>query len=55
MKLSPTFWAVFITANTLMIPMNLALEQPDWVALNILSGLCCWIGYYNSKQEEKDD
>tara|TARA_R110002020_G_scaffold98887_2_gene235133 strand:- start:361 stop:540 length:180 start_codon:yes stop_codon:yes gene_type:complete len=54
--LPPTMWAFFIVANTLMIPLNLALEQPGWVALNVLSGLSCWGGYYISKQqEEKDD
>jgi hypothetical protein len=46
-----------IVLNTVMIMMNISLEDNDAAGLAFLSALGCWVGFFQSKfaREEKND
>ena len=56
-SIHPAFWAAMIVLNTVMIMMNISLEDNDAAGLAFLSALGCWVGFFQSKfaREEKND
>ena len=52
-KLIPSWvFVICIIANIFFAISSILLNLPDLLALNILSAVSCWIGYYLGKSEE---
>ena len=42
---------VGIISNMMMVAVNLfMIDNPTMVFVNVISGLLCWVGYYNTKE-----
>ena len=46
-------WIFFVALNLFMFFLNMALEMPDHMLLNLLSGVACAGAYYFAKKSEE--